>query len=260
SRTPVTPKTAIDFFEARVAWPGKSGNPPVVAVWARPRLAANLRVSLDHSMDEKLEQLFRKHRLGGKEVALEPFASGVALEGIESGKAASRVEVHENGTIRGSWALPVVEFEEALAEGWMSPGDPDAGSARPWLRFDETARVVIYAAFFAAAVYGTRRTAMEIEFLFGLHRCQGFRVMVPELLGEMPRGVVFDPAPFDAYPGRVPGHPLGNEPTYASAAVRTTEANSRVVPVREDLLELVRALSRAVGVSAPDSRLEKYLP
>ncbi len=259
SRAPVTRETALDFFEDRVARPGKSGNPPVAAVWARPRLAASLRFSLDHSMDEKLEHLFRKHRLGGREPAVQPFASGVAIEGMESGKAVSRVEVHENGTIRGSWALPVVEFEEALAGGWMSPADPDAGSARPWLLFDEMARVMTYAAFFAAAVYGTRRTAVEVEFVFGLHRCQGFRVMVPELLRERPRGVVFDPAPFDAYQGRVPGHPMGNEPTYVSAAVRTTEANSRVVPVREDLLEIVRALSRAVGVSAPDARLEHYL-
>jgi hypothetical protein len=100
SRAPVTRETALDFFEDRVAHLGKSGNPPVATVWVRPRLAASLRFSLDHSMDEKLEHLFRKHRLGGREPAVQPFASGVAIEGVESGKAVSRVEVHENGTIR----------------------------------------------------------------------------------------------------------------------------------------------------------------
>lgn len=98
-----------------------------------------------------------------------------------------------------------------------------------------------------------------MEFLFGLHRCQGFDIGVPELLRERPEGVVFDPSGFASYRGRVPGHLMGNDPTYGSVSVRTLGYGSDAKPENEDLLRLLRAASRAVGVSAPDARLEHYL-
>jgi hypothetical protein len=113
---------------------------------------------------------------------------------------------------------------------------------------------------FAAAAYGTRRTAVELEMIFGLHRCQRFRVIVPEQLRGRPTGIIYDPTSFASYLGRVPGHPMGHDPTYASAALRPVGDGSSPEPLREDMLRLLRMVSRAVGVSAPDARLERYLP
>ena len=90
----------IAFFEDQLR-PRGGGRPPVVAAWMRPRLAPGLRFDLDHAFDEQLEHLFRKHRLGG-EPLLTPFASGLALQGQRDDKPISRIEVREDGTIRGA--------------------------------------------------------------------------------------------------------------------------------------------------------------
>lgn len=261
-RDPSARQVDIDFFDGRVALP-EDERPPVVAAWMRPRLAAGLRFALDHALDERLEYLFRKHHVGD-ETLLAPFSAGLALEGVKKGASVSRVEVRENGTIRGAWALPVTDDEGARASGWVPPpASREEGKAevpdRPWIRFDEIAQRLVEATRFAAAAYGTRRTAVEVEFLFGLHRCQSFRVVVPELLRERPKGVEFDPTPFNSYYGRVPGHPMGHEPTYGSVSLRTRGVGEVGEPVEEDLLQLLRAASRAVGVSAPDARLKHYL-
>lgn len=259
-RDPKTREVDIDFFDGRVALPGDE-LPPVLAVWMRPRLATGLRFDLDHALDERLELLFRRHYLGnGAELA--PFSAGLALEGKERGVTVSRVEIREDGTIRGAWGLQPVHDEagQHTEENPKMPEDLD----RPWLVFDEVAYRLTGAARFAASAYGMRRTAVEVDFFFGLHRCLGFRVIVPETRQGRPTGVIYDPTSFSSYCGRVPGHPMGHEPTYGSFFLRTEGDGDASEPVGEDLLELVRRASRAVGVSAvgvsaPDSRLERYL-
>jgi hypothetical protein len=261
-RDPAAREANIDFFEGRVATRDNE-RPPVVAVWMRPRLATGLRFDLDHALDEKLEYLFREHHLGYG-AGLAPFSGGLALEGNEGAATASRVEIREDATIRGAWGLAMMDDEGARASGWAPPsGKADESGEeapdRPWMRFDEIAYRLIRAARFAAAAYGTRRTAVEVEFLFGLHRCQNFRVIVPVLLRERPKGVEYNPTPFGSYHGRVPGHPMGHEPTYGSVSLRTRGVGEAGEPVDEDLLRLLRTASRAVGVSAPDARLKHYL-
>ena len=171
--------------------------------------------------------------------------------------------MREDGTIRGAWGLWATDDEGASASGWMEPGEGvgEEGDPkdRPWLRFDDIAARLVGASRFVAAAYGTRRTAVEVELLFGLHRCQGYRVIVPELLRERPTGVEYDPTPFESYRGRVPGHPMGHDPTYEGVSLRTKGDGDAGEPVEEYLLGLVRRASRAVGVSAPDARLEHYL-
>lgn len=254
-RDPAAREVDIDFFDGRVATHDNE-RPPAVAVWARPRLATGLRFDLDHALDERLEFLFRKHYLGNGP-GLAPFGAGLALEGRERGAPVSRVEVREDGTIRGAWALPVIyEDEERAAQGDPAiPEDLD----QPWLLFDEVAHRLVGAARFAASAYGMRRTAVEIEFFFGLHRCPGYRVIVPEETRGRPLGVIYDPTGFSAYTGWVPGQPRGHEPTYGVVSLRTGGAGKDAEPVEDDLLGLVRRASRAVGVSVPDSRLKHYL-
>ncbi|MDP9479616.1 MAG: ATP-binding protein, partial [Actinomycetota bacterium] len=269
-RAPSARTVDIDFFQSRVRSPGDE-LPPIAAFWARPRLAAGLRFDLDHALDQKLERLFREHRLGdgGGETEFAPLGPGLAIErrGREDANAAvSRVEVREDGTIRGAWALPVTDDAGALAAGWRPPAgwSPDRGGEegreeRPWIRFNEIADGLVGASRFVAAAYGARRAAVEFELFFGLHRCPGYRVVVPELLRERPRGVEFDTAPFSSYAGRVPGHPMGHDPTYGNAHLRTEGEGFDAEPVEEDLLRLVRSASRSVGISAPDARLKHYL-
>ena len=261
-RLPATREIDIDFFEGYVTLPDND-LPPVVAAWARPRLATGLRFDLNYALDQELDFLFRRHHLGGP-TELAPFAYGLALRGEERGGAVSRVEVREDGTIRGAWGLTATDDEDAHVSGGSPPPRIPEGSGkeapdRPWIRFDEIARRLVGVARFASAAYGTRKTAVEVELRFGLHRCQGFRVVMPELLRERPRGVEFDPTPYSSYHGRVPGHPMGHDPTYGGVSVRTVGYGSDAKPAKEDLLSLLRAASRAVGVSAPDARLEHYL-
>ena len=254
-RDPTAREVDLDFFEGRVATHDNE-RPPVVAVWARPRLATGLRFDLDRALDQRLEFLFRDHYLGaGAELA--PFGSGLALVGRERGAPVSRVEVREDGTIRGAWALPVI-YENAERASQGNPAIPE-DLDQPWLLFDEVADRLVGAARFVASAYGMRRTAVEVEFFFGLHRCPGYRVIVPQETRGRPVGVIFDPTGFSAYMGRVPGHPMGHEPTYGVVPLRTGGAGEDAEPVEEDLLGLVRRASRAVGVSAPDSRLKRYL-
>ncbi len=254
-RDPGAREVDIDFFEGFVATRDDE-RPPVVAIWARPRLATGLRFDLDRALDERLEFLFRKHYLGDG-AKLAPFGSGLALEGKEKGAPVSRVEVREDGTIRGAWALePLHEGAKRVPQEYPAVSE---GPDRPWLLFDEVAGRLVGAARFAASAYGMRRTAIEVEFFFGLHRCPGYRVIVPhETLGR-PLGVIYDPTGFSQYLGRVPGHPMGHEATYGSVSLRTEGAGGDAKPLEEDLLRLVRRASRALGISAPDSRLGRYL-
>lgn len=233
-------KVGIEFFEERIALPGIH-RPPVAAVWTRPRMAASLRFGFDHRFDEQMRLLFLQNEIGHT-VRVRPFSGGLGLDGVDDGAVVSRVEVGTASTIRGARALREQASTRETFPDQESGEVFDAAS----LDFDEVASAVVSMTRFAVAAYATRKSAVEVEVFFGLHRCQGFWVKIPtDTSSSAPR----------SYTGRVPGNPLGHSPTYGGAMLRTDAGE----PVEEDLMGLVRELSRAVGISTPDARLQDYL-
>lgn len=231
----------LDFFEGRVALPDND-RPPVLALWARPRMLASLNFAFDHAADRGMRGLFLEHT-NADTVEVRPLPhGGLALEGLEEGTPSSRLEISAHGTIRGAQALQTVA-PDGLGGYTDVPSEDEPGPGA--LAFGEIARAALGMARFAAAAYATRRSGVEIEAWYGLNRHQMLGIVIPVS------------SPYRSYRGRGPSGGLDHQPVYQGVVMRTRSETGW--PLEEDLLGLVRALSRAAGISAPDERLVRYL-
>ncbi len=231
SRVPAAPLVPEFFERLLVPEPSydlaKSGNPPTVAIAIRPR-RASFGFAFDAALDAELQDLSMQHRLTDSRL-LRATPDGAALEDPPSGAPHMRIEIRKDATIRGAWALEVEEPEEP-------------GGART-LEFYDLVTPVLDAVRFAGAAYALRRPGTEMEVALGLSGCQGCRVRVgsyaPTRVGQLPN----------------PG--FYQQPVFAGGTVRTEAEAGK--PAIEDLVGLVRELSRFFGVSMPDKRLAEYV-
>lgn len=231
SRVPREPLMP-DFFEGLlVPEPsydrGMRGNPPTLAVAVRPR-RASFAFPFDADLDRILQHLSIENYLTDDRL-LRPERGGMAFQDPPSDTPRTRVEVRKDATIFCAWALDVAKPEH--------PGD-----ARP-LDFWALTRPALSAVRFAGAAYAERRPGTEMEVMIGLSGCQGCRVLV----GTHP----------PKRPGEIPNHGFYRQPEFAGVVVKTDHDSGE--PSTDDLVGLIRELSRFFGVSVSDHELSEYV-
>ena len=236
SRQPREP-LMLDFFEGLLGPDpsydrDKRGNPPTLAVAVRPRRTP-FGFAFDAVLDKKLQDLSMEHDLTDNRLLL-PWREGAAMQDPPSGVPQMRVEVRRDATIRGAWALNTQVYDSEEREGSVRVRVLD---------FWDLALPVVRLARFAGAAYALRHPGTEMEVALGLSGCQGCRTWIGA------------DAPTKA--GQIPNGPFYRQPDFAHGAIRTGSETGE--PADEDLVGLVRELSRFFRVSMPDDRLSEYV-
>lgn len=213
--------------------------PPTLGVKIRPRTIGGLGLAFDSRLDRMLREMALTNEVA-PDLRAKPMPTGLVLDDSERGTPNVRLEVHGDGTIRSGRALSVESKNQAGTQQ-TGPGIVED----KWLDFAEIAWSLCAMVRFAANVYVLERPGVEMEVWFGLSDYQGHRTTIPVK------------SPFHSYTGEMPGGALYRQPVVRGAVVRTGWEDGN--PAEEDLLALVREISRFFGISAPDDRLRFYL-
>ncbi|CAA9466201.1 MAG: hypothetical protein AVDCRST_MAG12-331 [uncultured Rubrobacteraceae bacterium] len=152
------------------------------------------------------------------------------------------MEVLKNGTIRGGRALSRTSTGSP-PEDWGRTDTEDP--QQHWLDFGEIASSVGAMVHFCAAAFATSRPGIELEVLFGMANCQGHLTRIPG--GGRSR----------SHTGQIPPSSFYQQPVLQNAVVRTLPSGGKVN--EEDLLALIREISRLFSISAPDDLLHRYV-
>jgi hypothetical protein len=231
----------VEFFDERFDRPinayGDRLTPPVVEVTVRPRRINSLRFAFDSKLDDKIREMAIKHSVG---IYLEPKPTpdGVAMEDSGTGVPKVRVEVRKDGTIRGARALSVA------TSNYISSGPEEKAVQEKRLAFNEIASLVCAVVRFATQAYAIKRPGVEMEVCLGLSNCEGYRTKIPAQSTS------------SSYEGQIPDSPFHQtlmQDVFVKTGSETGSASE------EDLLNLVREISRFFQISVPDERLRQYL-
>ena len=234
---------SVEFFRDILGGPkdgrGQQRVRPVVGVMVRPRRFGGLGFAFDSRLDRQIRDLALRSEVNDN-LREKAIPSGLVLDDSDRGTPDVRVEVHNNGTIRGARALSVKSTSRIESSG----GEERAVEDKV-LDFGEIAASLCAMVRFAANVYALERPGIEMEVWFGLADCQGHQTVIPVR------------SPFRSYPGQIPGGPFYQPPVLQGVVVKTGWDDGS--PSEEDLLALVRGVSRFFQISAPDERLHDYL-
>ncbi len=231
----------VEFFGDRFGGPpngyGERRAPPTVGVAIRPSRISGLRFTFDSTVDQRIRETALRHGIGN-DLRPRPTPYGLVMEDLEDGIPSVRIEIHKDGTILGGRVLD--------AEGnWVSSGPEERTVEEKRLHFGEIAASLCAIIRFAAQIYALKRPGVEMEIRFGLANCQGHKTTIPVQ------------SPFRSYPGEIPGSPFYQQPITQGIAVRTEWQVGNAID--EDVLGLIREVSRLFQISAPDDRLRYYL-
>ncbi len=233
----------LEFFRELLGGPkdgfGQQRIRPVVGMMTQPRRIGGLNFVFDSRLDRKIREMALQNEVNDV-VQKKAMPSGLVLEDAERGTPDVRVEIHNNGMIRGARAL----YVESSSRIESSGGEERAVEDKQ-LDFMEIASSLCAMVRFAANVYALKRPGVEMEVWFGLADCQGHKTTIPVQ------------TPFRSYSGQIPGSPFYQQPVLQGAIVKTGWEDG--CPSSEDLLALVRGVSRFFQISAPDERLRDYL-
>lgn len=210
----------------------KRGNPPTLAVAIRPR-RVTFSFAFDSALDTKMQDLSMDNDLTDNRL-LRPAPEGIAMQDPPSGTPRTRMEARKDATIRSAWALNTQVYDSEEREGRVRVRVLD---------FWDLALPVVRLVRFAGVAYALRRPGTEMEVALGLSGCQGCRARIGTH------------APTKA--GQIPDSPFYRQPEFAGSVVRTNSETGE--PAVEDLVGLVRELSRFFRVSMPDDRLSEYV-
>lgn len=238
----------VEFFRGRFTKHGERDQygyqaqevPPILGITIRPRRVNTLGFNFNARVDKDIQQLALRAE-AGESLRPRPTPFGLVIEDLHrdlQDTPSVRLEVHRVGTIRGAQALHR-ETEEWTKSDGMS-------AWRYWVDFGEIASSVCSIVRFAAAAYSQQRPGVEMEVSFGLSDAQGHVTEIPVR------------SPYRSYSGWIPGSDFYQQPIEQYALqVRTNVENGQ--PVEEDLLGLIREVSRIFQISVPDERLRFYL-
>lgn len=240
-RAQSTVALGVEFFTDRLRG-GRDGygdpqrTPPMMGVAIRPWRSNSVRFAFDSSLDQEIRQAGLRCDVADT-LRLRTAPVGLIMEDHEDSIPDVRVEVHRDGTIRSARVLlretrPPMAFSEGTTN-------------ERWLDFGEVVQFACAMVRFAATIYALRRPGVEMEVWFGLADCTGHKIQIPG------RGRS------RSHSGQIPDSPFYQQPVMQSTIVDTDWETAR--PVEEDVLTVIRELSRFFQISVPDDRLQDYL-
>lgn len=234
----------LEFFEQGLTSPGSGGGDdsdfygnssptPAVATAIRSRRVNSLHFSFDSELDQKLQNIALAK--GVQRVrAQKPSPLGLRMAYPGEGPPERITEIRRDGTIVSAKALSSTEREVM---------DPSRGKYKErHLAFDEAVGSLLSMVRFAASAYALESPAVEMEVWFGLSQCQGCQTTIPGAGSHQ------------TYEGVIrQGGPVIQD----AIVVKTTQEMQG--PREDDLLSLIREVSRWFGASVPDKQLRYYL-